>query len=376
MGRVKVADDFWSPRQSLVTDVVIPYMERILRDEVPGAERSHAVANFRMAAGDEAGEFYGMVFQDSDVAKWLEAAAYSLALKPDPALSARVDGMVALIARCQQPDGYLNTYFTVREPENRWKNLLECHELYCVGHLLEAAVALHEAAGKDALLHVCIRLADHVCDRFETREGIPGHQEVEIGLLRLYRATGNARYRDMALRFLGRRGQDPDWFKRHTPPHPGVHYGGYDIEPEDNLYNQSDVPVREQTVARGHAVRQLYMLTAMADAASETGDTALLEACRRLFEDITRRQMYVTGGVGSQVWGEAFSFDYHLPNDSAYNETCAAISMVFFAKRMLRMDPDISLSIFHRIIDQVRQNFIQRRFIHAQRQGRLRVFET
>ena len=159
---VKVADDFWSPRQAMIADVVIPYMEKILRDEVPGAEKSHAVGNFRMAAGEEAGEFYGMVFQDSDVAKWLEAAAYSLALKPDDALSARVDDMVALIGRCQQDDGYLNTYFTVREPENRWKNLLECHELYCAGHLMEAAAALYEAVGKDALLGICTRLADHI----------------------------------------------------------------------------------------------------------------------------------------------------------------------------------------------------------------------
>ena len=200
-----------------MTDVTIPYMEKILRDEVPGAEKSHAVDNFRMAAGEKGGSFYGMVFQDSDVAKWLEAAAYSLALKPDEALSRRVDEVVALIGRCQQPDGYLNTYFTVKEPENKWKNLLECHELYCAGHMIEAAAALFEAAGKDRLLRICIRLADHICDRFEKQEGIPGHEEIEIGLLRLYRATGNPRYRDMAMRFLNLRGQDPEWFRKHTP---------------------------------------------------------------------------------------------------------------------------------------------------------------
>ena len=203
---VRITDGFWSPRQRLMTDVTIPYMEKILRDEVPGVEKSHAISNFRMAAGEETGDFYGMVFQDSDVAKWLEAAAYSLALKWDDALSRRVDETVALIGRCQQPDGYLNTYFTVKEPENKWKNLLECHELYCAGHLLEAGVALHEAARKDELLHICVRLADHICGRFEKEDGIPGHQEIEIGLLRLYHATGNIRYRDMALRFLNLRG--------------------------------------------------------------------------------------------------------------------------------------------------------------------------
>ena len=337
---VKITDAFWSPRQVLMTDVTIPYMEKILRDEVPGAEKSHAIDNFRMAAGDKGGSFYGMVFQDSDVAKWLEAAAYSLALKPDESLSRRVDEVVTLIGRCQQPDGYLNTYFTVKEPENRWKNLLECHELYCAGHLMEAAAALHEAAGKDRLLHICVRLADHICDLFEKQEGLPGHQEIEIGLLKMYRVTGNPRYRNMALRFLNLRGMDPEWFRKHTPRHPGVHYGGYDILPEDTVYNQSDMPVRKQTKARGHAVRQLYMLTAMADAAAETGDQGLLDACRRMFDNITQRQMYVTGAIGASAHHEAFTVDYDLPSDRCYGETCASVAMVFFAHQMLKNRPD------------------------------------
>ncbi len=337
---VRIADNFWSPRQRLMTDVTIPYMEQILRNEIPSAEPSHAIRNFRIAAGEDSGEFYGMVFQDSDVAKWLEAAAYSLALKPDAALSRRVDETVALIGRCQQPDGYLNTYFTVKEPQNKWKNLLECHELYCAGHMLEAGVALYEDTGKDNLLNICIRLANHICDRFEKEEGIPGHQEIEIGLLRLYHTTGNIRYRDMALRFLNLRGQEPDWFKKHTPSHPGVHYGGYDILPEDTVYNQSDVPVREQKTARGHAVRQLYMLTAMADAASETEDQELQAACERLFENITQKQMYVTGAVGASAYHESFTADYDLPSDRCYGETCASVAMIFFAHQMLKNHPD------------------------------------
>ena len=340
LNKVKITDAFWLPRQRLMTDVTIPYMEKILLDAVPGAEKSHAMSNFRMAAGEEEGEFYGMVFQDSDMAKWLEAAAYSLALKPDEALESRVDEVVALIGRCQQPDGYLNTYFTVKEPQNRWTNLLECHELYCAGHMIEAGVALHEAVGKDELLHICIRLADHICDKFMQEEGLPGHQEIEIALMRLYHATGNARYRDMAQRFLDLRGQNPNWFAEHTPPHPGVHYGGYDILPEDRAYNQSDVPVRAQTVARGHAVRQLYMLTAMADVAADAGDAEMSAACERLFDNITQRQMYITGAVGSTPHHEAFTVDYDLPADRCYGETCASVAMTFFAHNMLAIRPD------------------------------------
>lgn len=340
MKNVSVADEFWSPRQRTIMEVTIPFMERILRDEVPGAEKSHAIDNFRMAAGEISGKFYGMVFQDSDVAKWLEAAAYSLALQSDAELSRRVDEVVDLIGRAQQEDGYLDTYFIVREPDHRWQNLLECHELYCAGHMIEAAVALKEAAGKAKLLEICTRLADHICDRFEMMEGVPGHQEIEIGLLRLYRATGNVRYREMASRFLNRRGEDPAWFVKNTPQHPGLHYGGYDIHPEATEYNQSDVPVRKQTVARGHAVRQIYMLTAMADMAAEIGDESLWVACERLFENITEKQMYITGAIGASAPRESFSVNYDLPSDRCYGETCASVAMVFFARQMLRWKAD------------------------------------
>lgn len=339
---VRITDRFWASRQRLMTDVTIPYMERILRDEVEGAEKSHAIGNFRIAAGEENGHFYGMVFQDSDVAKWLEATAYSLALKEDADLEDRVDSVIALIGLCQQPDGYLNTYFTVKEPENRWTNLLECHELYCAGHMMEAGVALYEAVGKRSLLDICIRLADHICERFGEggEEAIPGHQEVEIGLLRIYHTLGSQKYLDMALRFLNLRGQDPEWFLHHTPKHPGVHYGGYDILPEETAYNQSDIPVREQSKARGHAVRQVYMLAAMADAALCTNDSGLVSACERMFMNITQRQMYVTGAIGSSAHRESFTDDFHLPSDSGYGETCASVAMAFFARNMLRLSAD------------------------------------
>ena len=343
LSQVQVSDAFWSSRQKLMTDVTIPYMEKILRDEVEGAEKSNAIRNFRMAAKEESGEFYGMVFQDSDVAKWLEAAAYSLALKEDPALRARISEIVALIGRAQQADGYLNTYFTVQDRIPRWSNLLECHELYCAGHMLEAAVALHEAAGMDELLHIMLRFVDHIIERYGEggEEGIPGHQEIELALLRLYNVTGDPRHRDMALRFLNLRGQDPAFFKKHTPPATaGVCFGGYGMDPADNLYNQSDVPVREQTVARGHAVRQVYMLIGMADAAARTGDQEMAEACERMFENITGKQMYLTGAIGSSGHLEAFSVDYDLPPERCYGETCASVAMVFFAHKMLGLSID------------------------------------
>ena len=343
LSRVSVRDNFWSARQRLMTDVTIPYMEKILRDEVEGAEKSNAIRNFRMAAGEESGQFYGMVFQDSDVAKWLEAAAYSLVIKEDEDLRRRVKEIVALIGRAQQEDGYLNTYFTMQDVIPRWTNLLECHELYCAGHMLEAAVALHECAGMDELLAIMLRFVDHIIDRFGENgiEGIPGHQEIELALLRLYRVTKDKRHLDMAVRFLDLRGKDPQYFAKNTLERTiGVCYGGNGMDPANTIYNQSDVPTREQTVARGHAVRQVYMLIAMADAAAETGDKELAAACERMFENITQRQMYVTGAIGSSGHLESFSFDYDLPPDRCYGETCASVAMVFFARKMLGLSLD------------------------------------
>lgn len=343
LSQVKVSDAFWSSRQKLMTDVTIPYMEKILRDEVEDAEKSNAIRNFRMAAGEESGEFYGMVFQDSDVAKWLEAAAYSLALKEDKALRGRISEIVALIGRAQQTDGYLNTYFTVQDRIPRWTNLLECHELYCAGHMLEAAVALHECAGMDELLAIMLRFVDHIIERYgeNGEEGIPGHQEIELALLRLYNVTGDQRHRDLALRFLNLRGKDPAFFAKNTPPATaGVCFGGYGMDPADNVYNQSDVPARDQTVARGHAVRQVYMLVGMADAAAKTGDLEMAVACRRMFENITHKQMYLTGAIGSSGHLESFSVDYDLPPERCYGETCASVAMVFFARKMLGLEID------------------------------------
>lgn len=337
--KTSIRDSFWSPKQQLILDTAIDYQEKILNDQIPGAEKSHAVANFRIAAGLEEGEFYGMVFQDSDVAKWLEGVAYTLTIRPDADLEKRADAVIDIIARAQQPDGYLNTYFTIKEPEHRYQNLLECHELYCAGHMMEAAVAYYEATGKDALLKVMERMADNIAAHIGPGkiEGVPGHPEVEIGLMRLYHTTGKEQYRDMAQYFIDRRGQDPDWFQKERQNRDWEHYP---MNPADTKYNQSFAPVRQQKSAEGHAVRAVYLYTAMADLAASVGDESLLLACETLWENIVQKRMYVTGSIGSTVEGEAFTIDYDLPNDTAYAETCASIGMVFFGKQMLDITLD------------------------------------
>ena len=297
--KVCVKDAFWSDRQKLIADVVIPYQEKILNDEIDGAEKSHAFANFRIAAGMEDGEFYGMVFQDSDVAKWLEGVAYSLADRPDDILEARADEIIATIEKAQQPDGYLNTFFTVKEPEHKWQNLLECHELYCAGHMMEAAAAYYEATGKDRLLKVMERMAENIAAHFGTEDGkergIPGHEEVEVGLMRLYHVTGKKQYMDLANYFINERGQNPDYFSEEVAKRGWKHWGS---DGKDQKYNQTFAPVREQKKAEGHSVRAVYLYTAMADLAAQTKDQTLVDACDVLWDNITQKRMYITAGIG------------------------------------------------------------------------------
>lgn len=334
---VQVQDGFWKPMQDLIIETVIPYQEKILNDEIPGVEKSHALANFRIAAGMEKGEFYGMVFQDSDVAKWLEAVAYSLVVHPDAELEKRADEVIETIEKAQQEDGYLNTYFTIKEPEHRWQNLQECHELYCAGHMMEAAVAYYDATGKDKLLKVMERMADHIDRRFgpDKITGIPGHQEVEIGLMRLYHTTGEERYCNLAEYFINERGKNPNFFYEESQKRGWTHFG---IDPKDTVYNQSFATVYDQKEAVGHSVRAVYMYTAMANIAGTTGDERLYQACVDLWKNMTEKRMYLTAGIGSTGELEAFTKDYDLPNDMVYAETCASIGLIFFAKQMLELE--------------------------------------
>lgn len=341
---VNIKDDFWGEYIRLVQDVVIPYQYEALHDKAPGAEPSHAIANFEIAAGRKKGEFYGWVFQDSDVAKWLEAVGYSLSIKRDSELERQADEVIDLVGEAQQEDGYLNTYFTIKEPGKRWTNLNDCHELYCAGHFIEAAVSYYEATGKRKLLDIMCRMVDHIDSVFGPEEGkirgYDGHQEIELALVKLYRLTGEERYLKLSSFFINERGQQPNFLKEQWNNLGNINFFTGQKENLDLKYYQSHLPVREQEVAVGHAVRAVYMYTAMADLAAITGDESLREACERLWNNITNKQMYITGGIGSTHRGEAFTFDYDLPNDSVYAETCASIGLIFFAQRMLKISPD------------------------------------
>ncbi|AZN39768.1 glycoside hydrolase family 127 protein [Paenibacillus albus] len=344
--QVRISDGFWDSYIELVRETVIPYQWEALNDRIADAEPSYAIRNFRIAAGLEEGEYGGMVFQDSDVAKWLEAVGYSLANHPDADLEQTADEVIDLIALAQQEDGYLNTYFTVKAPGERWTNLYEAHELYCAGHMIEAAVAYYAATGKRKLLDVMCRFADYI-ERVFGREpgklrGYDGHQEIELALVKLHKATGEERYLELAKYFVDERGAEPNFFAEECRQSVGLSIWTKQKLPVPSAgqlaYLQAHRPVREQDTAVGHSVRAVYMYAAMADLAGLTGDASLLAACRRLWANTTKKQMYITGGIGSTHHGEAFTFDYDLPNDTIYAETCASIGLIFFAQRMLQLE--------------------------------------
>jgi len=339
--QARVEGGLFGPILEGVRTRMLPYQWQVLNDEIPDVEKSHCIENFKIAAGRAQGEFYGFVFQDSDLGKWLEAVAYSLMAHPDAELERRADEAVEIMAAAQQPDGYLDTYFICNGLEKRWTNLRDCHELYCAGHLLEGAVAYYEATGKSRALDVLRKYIDYIDTVFGPEEGklhgYPGHPEIELALCRLYDVTGEERYLRLASYFIETRGQKPFYFEEEQKKLKREFFanGAFGLK-----YSQSHLPVRQQKTMEGHAVRALYLACGMADVAMRTGDESLLEACRVLFENVTGRRMYVTGGVGSTYIAEAFTFDYDLPGDRAYAETCASVALVFFAGRMLRAELD------------------------------------
>lgn len=334
---------FFGRFMDLVRNHVIPYQWETLNDRIPDAAPSHCIENFKIAAGEAEGEFYGFVFQDSDLAKWLEAVAFSLMSKPDPELEAIADEAIALVGRAQQPDGYLNTYYTVKEPGKRWTNLRDNHELYCAGHMMEAATAYYYATGKRELLDIMTRMAYHIDSVLGPEEGklhgYPGHEEVELALVSMYHATNDPLMLKLAKYFIDERAKEPRFFDIEEEARNNGQKRRW-RDPGD--YAQWHKPVREQEALEGHSVRALYLATGMADVARETGDETLLAACERLYDNLIHKRMYITGGVGSSPSGERFTFDYDLPNDTVYAETCASIALCFFMRAMLQIKVDSS----------------------------------
>jgi DUF1680 family protein len=313
---VKLVDDFWEPRRRINRDVTLPSQYRHLED-------TGRLDNFRRASGKTGGEYQRIYFNDSDVYKWLEAAAWTLAEGSDPELERMVDAAITEVKDARRPDGYLNTYFTFERATQRWTDF-DLHEMYCAGHLFQAAVAHYRATGSERLLGVATRFADHICDTFGPEEGkrhaVDGHEEIEMALVELYRVTGERRYLEAAKYFVDARGHGML----------GRPYGQHDPS-----YSQDDVPLRDQSEVVGHAVRAMYFYSGAADVYAETGESALLQALERLWENMTTRRMYVSGGLGSRYEGEAFGKDFELPNERAHTETCAAIASVMWNWRML-----------------------------------------
>jgi DUF1680 family protein len=347
MTDVRIEDEFWRPRIDINRAVTIPH---ILRQN----EETGRIANFLKAAGKLKGAYQGQRYNDTDVYKIVEAASYSLTLTPDPSLARRLDEIIAAIAAAQEPDGYIYPARTI-DPQHmppgvgpeRWSYLHTSHELYNAGHLYEAAVAHYQATGKRTLLDVALKNADLVCRTFGPgrRLEAPGHEEIELALVKLYRVTGDRKYLDQSKFFLDQRGRP------HTvPPHRFDEKDRFAIY-NDLAYRQDHLPVTEQERAVGHAVRATYLFSGMTDVATLLRDAAYARAVDRLFADVMSKRVYLTGGLGSQGRTEAFGDDYVLPNRRAYAETCASIGgMLWYHRLFLRAGDGAALDAFERTL--------------------------
>jgi len=326
---VVIADEFWAPRIETNRKVTVPY-------DFKKCEETGRIDNFAKAGGLMEGNFEGIYFNDSDLYKVIEGAAYSLKSHPDAELEKYVDGVIDKIAAAQWEDGYLYTFYSLpqRQPEKRWTDVRNKHELYCAGHFFEGAVAYYRATGKRKILDVAIRLADYIDSVFgpDKKHDVPGHEEIEIGLVKLYRVTGDEKYLELAKFFLDERGQSE---RREI-------YGDY---------CQDHKPVVEQDAAVGHAVRAGYLYSGMADVAVLTGDAGYVEALGRIWRDVVSKKLYITGGVGARGGGESFGEDYELPNKTAYCETCAAIANAMWNHRMFLLHGDAKyIDVLERVI--------------------------
>lgn len=317
---VKINDNFWSPRLSQHVSATLP----VCIDQIEN--QTGRIRNFENAAKGE-GEHSGIFFDDSDVYKALEGIAYSLINNPDPELEKKADEWIDKFAAAQRPDGYINTFYTLTGLDKRWTNM-DKHEMYCAGHMIEAGVAYYQATGKRKLLDVCIRMADHMINQFGPgkRHWVPGHEEIELALVKLYQTTQEQKYLDFAYWLLEERGHG---------------HGTMGSEGKwDPVYYQDIVPVRQLTDISGHAVRCMYLYCGMADVAALKQDTGYIAAMDRLWDDVVLRNMYITGGIGSSRDNEGFTEDYDLPNRDAYCETCASVGMVLWNQRMNQFTGD------------------------------------
>ena len=338
---IEIDEPLFSHYADMVAEKLLPYQWAVLNDRLPGVEKSYCIHNFRIAAGELEGERLGVVFCDTDAYKWLETLAFCLENGRGREFEATADRLIELIGRAQEPDGYLNTYFSLRCPEKKWTNLCEGHELYCAGHFIEAAVAYYNATGKRRVLDIAVKLAELLCQVFgaDKHRGWPGHQEIELALIKLAHLTGEKRYGELARYFISARGRRPNYLMDELKA-----TGRERIFPEfadyDEKYAQSHLPPAEQTSAEGHAVRAMYMYSAMADIARDFGDLKLKNACREIWQNMTGRRMYITGGLGSSGHLERFTADYDLPNDRMYCESCASVGLMMFGRRMAALTGD------------------------------------
>jgi uncharacterized protein len=338
---VKIEGAFWRERLETVLTRTIPSQhERLVQHGIlDSLSVPQPPPPLRIPRNHH--NFTTQIFWDSDVGKWIEAASYALQHRRDPMIETQIDAITEQLAEAQLPDGYLNCWYIGREVEKRWTNLRDNHELYCAGHMLEGATAYFQATGRRELLDTMLRYVDHIASVFGRGEGQKrgycGHQEIELALIKLYHVTKDRKHLDLAAYFIDERGRLPHYFDIEAKAR------GDDPRKfwaKTYEYNQSHVPVREQDKVVGHAVRAIYMYTAMADLAAELGDVSLKQACERLWKDVTTKRMYVTAGLGPSAANEGFTQDYDLPNDTAYAETCASVALTFWARRMLNLDLD------------------------------------
>ena len=322
---VKISDRFWAPRMKTMSEVTL----KACLDKCE--YETGRVRNFERVAGTRDGEFEGIFYDDSDLYKVIEGVAYSLINNPNQALENRTDSIIAKIAAAQQPDGYIFTYYCLKEQDKKWTDMGR-HEMYCGGHLIEAGVAYYMATGKRTLLDVGQRFANHIDSLFGPgkRDWVPGHEEIELALVKLYIVTGEKRYFDLAYWLLEERG------KGHS---------------DSAEYNQDNKPVRDINQIYGHAVRAMYLFAGMADVAAVNRDKGYMEALQRIWDNVVKENMYVTGGIGSSWKNEGFTGNYDLPNADAYCETCASIGMAFWNARMNRFSADAKyFDVFERSV--------------------------